>query len=133
LRHIGAGQILRSGAESAALAFRLDSEDAVIVSDLARVELLSVFHRRVRERKWTREQFQVTAGQFSLDDALNYWSWSPLSSLIVSAASQLYLSLPESVYLRASDVYTWSRRCIKGSRKSARSIAISERRCKRSD
>jgi len=91
-------------AESAALAFRLDSEDAVVVSELARVELMSVFHRRMRERKWTRERFQVAAGQFNRDDALKYWSWSPVSSLIVTAASQLYLSLPESVFLRAGEV-----------------------------
>ena len=38
-------------AESAALASRLDSEDAVVVSEIARVELMSVFHRRMRERK----------------------------------------------------------------------------------
>jgi predicted nucleic acid-binding protein len=38
-------------AESAALASRLDAEDAVVVSELARVELMSVFHRRMRERK----------------------------------------------------------------------------------
>jgi uncharacterized protein len=90
-------------AESAALASRLDSEDAVMVSEIARVELMSVFHRRMRERKWTRERFQVTASQFSCDDALKYWSWLPVSGLIVGAASQLYLSLPESVFLRASD------------------------------
>ena len=81
----------------------LDSEDAVVVSELARVELMSVFHRRIRERKWTRERFQVAASQFSRDDALKYWSWLPVSGLIVAAASQLYLSLPESVFLRASD------------------------------
>jgi predicted nucleic acid-binding protein len=90
-------------AESAALASRLDSEDAVVVSELARVELMSVFHRRMRERKWTRERFQVAAGQFGRDDTLKYWSWLPVSSHIVSAASQLYHSLPESVFLRASD------------------------------
>jgi predicted nucleic acid-binding protein len=90
-------------AESAALASRLDAEDAVVVSELARVELMSVFHRRMRERKWTRERFQAAAGQFGRDDALKYWSWLPVSGLIVGAASQLYLSLPESVFLRASD------------------------------
>ena len=117
-------------AESAALASRLDAEDAVVVSELARVELMSVFHRRMRKRKWTRERFQVAAGQFSPDDALKYWSWLPVSSLIVGAASQLYLSLPESVFLRASDCLHLVTRCIKGSRKSARSIATSKRRCR---
>jgi predicted nucleic acid-binding protein len=90
-------------AESAVLTARLNSEDAVVVSELARVELMNVFHRRMRERKWTRERFQVAAGQFSQDDALKYWTWLPLSSLIVGAATQLYLSLPESVFLCASD------------------------------
>jgi hypothetical protein len=60
---------------------------------------MSVFHGRMRERKWTRERFQVVAGQFSRDDALKYWSWLPVSGRIVGAASQLYLSLPESVFL----------------------------------
>ena len=59
-------------AESAALASRLDSEDEVVVSELARVELKSVFHRRMRERKWTQERFQVAARQFSRDDALKH-------------------------------------------------------------
>jgi predicted nucleic acid-binding protein len=88
-------------AESVALATRLDSEDAVMVSELARVELMSLFHRRRRERKWTLTRFQAATRQFSRDDAL--WTWLPVSSLIVGAASQLYLSLPENVFLRASD------------------------------
>jgi hypothetical protein len=96
----------------------------------ATLALMSVFHRRMRKRKWTRERFQVAAGQFSPDDVLKYWSWLPVSSLIVGAASQLYLSLPESVFLRASDCLHLVTRCIKGSRKSARSIATSKRRCR---
>ena len=88
---------------STGLRSRLDSEDAVIASELARVELMSVFHRRMRERDWTREQFQTAANQLSRDDTARYWTWLPLSSFIIGAASQLYLSLPASVFLRASD------------------------------
>jgi uncharacterized protein len=88
---------------SAALRSRLDSEDAIIASELARVELLSAFHRQLRERKWTREQFQDVAGQFNRDNTSKYWTWLPVGSVIVDAASQLYLSLPENVFLRASD------------------------------
>ena len=88
---------------SAALRSRLESEDAVIASELARVELMSVFHRRMRERAWTREQFQTAANQLSRDDTAQYWTWVPVSSFTIGAASQLYLSLPETVFLRASD------------------------------
>jgi uncharacterized protein len=88
---------------SLALRSRLRSEDAVMASELARVELMSVFHRRMREREWTREQFQAAASQLSRHDATQYWTWLPVSDLIIGAASQLYLSLSESVFLRASD------------------------------
>lgn len=88
---------------STALISRLDSENAVIASELARVELMSVFHRRLRERKWTREQFQAAASQFNRDEAARCWTWTPVTSFIIGAASQLYLSLPENIFLRASD------------------------------
>jgi predicted nucleic acid-binding protein len=89
--------------ESAAVRSRLDAEDAVIASELAGVELMSTFHRQLRERKWTRGQFNDVAGQFNRDNTVQYWTWSPVTSAIIGAASQLYLSLPESVFLRASD------------------------------
>ena len=38
--------------ESAAVRKLLEAEGAVYVSELARPELLGVFHRRLRERKW---------------------------------------------------------------------------------
>jgi predicted nucleic acid-binding protein len=88
--------------ESAALRLRLDSENAVIASELARVELMSVFHRRMRERKWTREQFQAATSQFNRNEAAKFWTWVPVSSFILGAASQLYLSLPGNVFLRAN-------------------------------
>lgn len=89
--------------ESETLRFRLDSEDVAIASELARVELMSTFHRQLRERKWTRGHFGDVAAQFNRDDAAGYWTWVPLNSFILGAASQLYLSLSESVFLRASD------------------------------
>ena len=88
---------------SATLISRLDSENAVIASELARLELMSVFHRRLRERKWTREHFQAATSQFGRDEAAKFWTWTPVTSFIISAASQLYLSLPENIFLRASD------------------------------
>jgi predicted nucleic acid-binding protein len=64
---------------------------------------MSVFHRRMREREWNREQFQTAANQLSRDDTVQYWTWLPVGSFIIGAASQMYLSLPESAFLRASD------------------------------
>lgn len=47
-------------------------------------------------------RFQTSTGQFLRNGALKYWTWLPVSSLLVGATSQLYLSLPENVFLRAS-------------------------------
>jgi predicted nucleic acid-binding protein len=89
--------------ESAAVRTRLDAEDAVCVSDLVRVELMGVFHRRLRDGKWTRDEFLNTAGQFAADDIGGYWTWMPLNALIVEAAAKTFTTLPGSAFLRASD------------------------------
>ncbi len=89
--------------ESAAVRDRLDAEDTVCISELVRVELMGVFHRRLREGKWNRDEFLNAAGQFAADDMRGYWSWLPLDSTIVEAAAKIFTTLPTSVFLRASD------------------------------
>jgi predicted nucleic acid-binding protein len=90
-------------AESATVRQRLESEDVVYVSELARTELMAVFHRRMREGKWTRLDFTAAVRQFSADDIGGFWSWLPLDANITEAAAKIYVTLPESVFLRSSD------------------------------
>jgi predicted nucleic acid-binding protein len=89
--------------ESAAVRRRLEAEDEVCLSELARPELLGVFHRRLREKKWTRREFLASFNQFSRDDLAGFWTWLPLEKSITSAAAQIYATLPETVFLRSSD------------------------------
>ena len=89
--------------ESAAVRNRLDAEDAVCVSELVRVELMGVFHRRLRDEKWSRDEFLSAAGQFAADDLSNYWTWMPLNTTNIEAAAKTFTTLPSSVFLRASD------------------------------
>jgi len=89
--------------ESAAVRDRLDAEDSVCVSELVRVELMGVFHRRLRDGKWSRDEFLNTAGQFAADDIRGYWAWLPLNTRILDAAAKTFTTLPTSVFLRASD------------------------------
>lgn len=67
--------------ESATVRSRLDAEDQVLFSELARAELMAVFHRRLRESKWTREEFRTLVRQFSRDDIGGYWAWVPLNGI----------------------------------------------------
>lgn len=72
-----------SEAESDAVRERLDGEDQVLLSDLARAELMGVFHRRVRERRWKRDQFLTVVRQFSTDELSGFWTWIPIDGTIV--------------------------------------------------
>ncbi|HLB34848.1 MAG: hypothetical protein A3F67_03370 [Verrucomicrobia bacterium RIFCSPHIGHO2_12_FULL_41_10] len=89
--------------ESSSVRLHLDQENQVMVSELARVELMGVFHRRLRERKWNRDEFMAVVQQFSHDDIEGHWSWLPLDGTIVEQASKIFIALPDSVFLRSSD------------------------------
>jgi predicted nucleic acid-binding protein len=90
-------------AETSAVQSRLDAEGQVMASELAKVELMAVFHRRLRERKWTQREFQAVVRQFSKDDIARYWDWVPLESKIIEEAVRAFITLPETAYLRSAD------------------------------
>lgn len=89
--------------ESKAVRQRLEAEDEVCVSELMRVELMGVFHRRLREGKWTRGDFTTAVRQFSHDDIGGFWTWLPLSGPVVDASAKIYTTLPDTIFLRSAD------------------------------
>jgi predicted nucleic acid-binding protein len=89
--------------ESAAVRTHLDAADQVMASALARAELMAVFHRRLREKKWSRHQFLAVTGQFFKDDSDGFWSWVPLDDGVIEQATRTYATLPGTVFLRTAD------------------------------
>ena len=89
--------------ESAAIRARLEAEDQVFLSELVRAELMSVFHRQLRDKKWTRDQFLTAVRQFNHDDIGGFWTWLTLDSVIIEAAANSYTTLPDNVWLRTAD------------------------------
>jgi len=89
--------------ESDAVRARLDAEDHVLLSELARAELMGVFHRQVRERRWNRNAFLTVVRQFSTDEAGGYWMWAPLDGGIVEQVVRACATLPDDVFLRTAD------------------------------
>jgi predicted nucleic acid-binding protein len=90
-------------AESDAVIARIDEAQEVTLSELARVELMSVFHRYWREGIWTREHFLNTSAQLDRDELRGVWTWLPLDRAIIMYSVHAYLSLRADVLLRASD------------------------------
>ena len=89
--------------ESPMARVRLEAEDQVFASELARAELMGVFHRQLRERKWTPEKFRIAAAQFAKDDIAGFWTWLPLDTAIIDASIKTYTTLPGTVFLRSAD------------------------------
>ncbi|MFM9090233.1 MAG: type II toxin-antitoxin system VapC family toxin [Verrucomicrobiota bacterium] len=89
--------------ESPRIRALLESEDQIVVSELARVELMAVFHRQLRERRWSRDQFLIATRQFTQDDDVGFWTWLPLDSAIIASAARTYPTLRETVFLRSAD------------------------------
>ena len=82
---------------------KLDAEDRVCLSDLARTEMMAVFHRRFREKKWSRSEFLAAVRQFTKDDLAGFWTWAPLDRDLTREAAKVFTTLPESIFLRAAD------------------------------
>ena len=89
--------------ESDAVRARLDDEEQVFLSELARAELVAVFHRRFREQQWSRDEFATVLRQFTMDDVAGYWTWAPLDSGILDQVIRTYTMLPGDVFLRTAD------------------------------
>ena len=90
-------------AESPAIRRLLEEADRVCVSELARPELMAVFHRRLREGAWTRQHFQAAVRQFQHDDLAGFWTWLPVDESILKSAAQTFTTLPQTIFLRSSD------------------------------
>ncbi len=90
-------------AHSAAVREQLETAPAVFASELVRVELHAVFHRRLRENIWSAADFNAATQQFGHDDTGGFWTWLPLNAAILEAAAKTFLTLPPDVYLRSAD------------------------------
>jgi predicted nucleic acid-binding protein len=89
--------------ETAVVQARLDGASAVWASELARTELFAVFHRRLREGKWSKSTFRTVVRQFQLDDGASLWRWTPISVETTHEAAQVFAMLPKTFFMRASD------------------------------
>jgi predicted nucleic acid-binding protein len=89
--------------ESLSLRQVMEREDGVCLSELTRLELMAVFHRRLRERTWSQRDFMAAIRQFQSDDVAGFWTWLPLTPEILRAAADAFATLPNDIFLRSSD------------------------------
>lgn len=81
----------------------LDRADQVVLSELARIELIASFHQRLRAKVWSQQDFVNTIQQFTHDDRNGFWIWLPLKENILEQATKTFITLSQDIFLRASD------------------------------
>ena len=79
------------------------SQSSLACCEYGRIEVVSTFHRNLREGLLTKPQYDVVARQFESDDQSGVWTWLPLTAdLCRKTAARIY-ALPHATYIRAGD------------------------------
>lgn len=89
--------------DSDAVRARAEAGDEPCCSVLGRVEVVSVFHRKWREKTRTKAECRILIEQFEADSSAGIWIWLPLSNAVLNAAAAKFGTLPDSVFLRSAD------------------------------
>ena len=83
----------------------VEASTARISSAWARLEVVAVFHRHLRESKLSPEQFADTLDWFHKEEAEGLWRWIPLNASILDEAVARYRDLSPSLFLRSADCF----------------------------
>jgi predicted nucleic acid-binding protein len=68
-----------------------------------RTEVISTFHRKLREGVFTTVQYHHLLEQFEFDCENSAYRWLPLSLAVAERLSRGYKSLPKTVFLSSAD------------------------------
>jgi hypothetical protein len=80
----------------------LAASDAIACAQHGRVEVISAFHRKLRERAISARLYEITLRQFVNEMRAGAFRWLPLSENVLERAELMYASLPAAIFLRAA-------------------------------
>lgn len=89
--------------DSDAVRARAAAEGDVCSGAFAKLEVVSVFHRKLREKLATPAQFRQLMDQFAADCDSGLWTWLPATPVVIERVVSEYRRLPANVFLRAAD------------------------------
>ena len=70
---------------------------------IARLEVASVFHRKLREQAITPAIHREVSCQFADDIAAGIWLLLPVTEILLTHAQTAYQTLPATLFLRSAD------------------------------
>ncbi len=82
-----------------------------------KIEVLTVSHRKLRERAFPPRAFGALCQQFEADCESAMWEWLPLSAKLVAGLSDRIRHLPATIFIRAPTPFIWRAQRNKASKK----------------
>jgi predicted nucleic acid-binding protein len=79
------------------------SQPAVSCLSVGKTEVVSVFHRKFREKVVDEAGFHLLCDQFETDCAAGLWRWLPLDDALLKASTKRLRAVPSTTFLRAVD------------------------------
>jgi predicted nucleic acid-binding protein len=70
---------------------------------VGRAEVVSVFHRKFREKVVDEAGFHLLCDQFQEDCDAGMWRWVPLDDAMLNASAKRLRAVPANIFLRAAD------------------------------
>lgn len=95
---------------------RLAASDSIACAQHGRAEVISAFHRKLRERAISARLYEIMLKEFLNDIRGGAFRWLPLSERILERAELVYGSLPAAIFLRAADALHLATACENGFR-----------------
>ena len=81
----------------------LAASNAVACAQHGPSEVISAFHRKLRERVISARLYEITLRQFLTEIRVEAFRWLPLSENVFERAELVYARLPAATFLRAAD------------------------------
>ena len=81
----------------------LAAAERVACCELGRVEVVTAFHRVLREGRMTVSMHRSVCRQYAVDEESGIWVWLPVTSAIFQKAASRMLAMDRAVFVRAAD------------------------------
>jgi predicted nucleic acid-binding protein len=79
------------------------TNEQIVCSDIGKIEVSSVIHRKFREGALNVVEHQAVCAQLEQDIRSGFWTWLPVTATILEEVRIAFRRLPVSVFLRAAD------------------------------
>lgn len=81
----------------------LAAQQPIVCCRHGQAEVVTAFHRRLRDGLFNARELETAIDQFEMDCAAGAFNWLPLSAAVLARVTKVYSTLPKTIALRSAD------------------------------